>query len=111
MIMCMAAGGFYLYNEVQKLQGPKSEKTYTSDEDPIPEPTVDDSGQVNITEQGSDAFQQIDRTFAYPLLLKAHSDVTDFDSLTDSDLAQLLSAINIDPDVLRTHMTKSKQIS
>ena len=42
---------------------------------------------------------------AYRLLKEAHSGVEDFDALTDADLSQLLTAISIDPNVLKTKIT------
>ena len=86
LLIGMAAGGFYLYNEMEKN---KEEGT----------------GQTDITGEGTDVFQKIDRVLAYRLLKAAHEEVTDFDVLTDTDLAQLLTSINIDPNVLKTRVT------
>ena len=93
LIMIGALGaGFYFYQQQNQQSGTNS----------------DDNGQVDITSGGTHVFQKIDRTFAYTLLLTAHSNVSDFDNLTDADLEQLLRAINIDPDVLKTHMTQEQ---
>ena len=88
LLIGMAAGGFYLYSKIQKQQT-----------------TSGDDGTTDLTGQGTDAFQHLDRVLAYRLLKEAHEEVEDFDALTDTDLEQLLTSINIDPSVLRTKVT------
>ena len=93
LLVGMAAGGFYLYTEIQKQQEEAAEAEEA------------EGGQTDITGEGVDAFKKIDRVLAYRLLKEAHSEVEDFDALTDADLGQLLTAISIDPNVLKAKVT------
>ena len=57
LLIGMAAGGFYIYNEIQKKQQEGTEE--------------DETGQTDITGEGTDAFKKIDRVLAYKLLKAA----------------------------------------
>ena len=77
ILIGIAAGGFYLYTEIQK-KSEEAEKKKGG--------LIDLTGESDEDDTRGSAFQHMDRVLAYRLLKEAHEEVADFDALTDAEL-------------------------